>query len=43
MAEDTPRERLRWDTHTAGAVIVMAALAFLLLVRAGFRPVITTP
>lgn len=29
-----------WDTNTAAAVVVLAALGFLVAMRAGFRPVI---
>ena len=29
---------IRWDTDTAAVSVVLAALAFLVLVRRGFRP-----
>lgn len=41
MADDaTPRVGVEWDTNTAAAVIVLGALAFLILVRRGFRGVV---
>lgn len=31
---------IAWDTNTAAAVIVLGALAFLILIRRGFRGVV---
>lgn len=37
MADDTQALGMTLDTNTVAALIVLAALAFLLLVRRGFR------
>lgn len=40
-ADDRSRRGLRWDADTAAGLLVLLALAFLLSVRAGFRPVLS--